>query len=102
MRAEGVKGDLSDLERLQDSGISEVIKVVEIKSDDDDDVTTPAKAKFAAEHFENLNKKLLTTSAIDVPEAFQSSTRQHYTFDLLKPEQYGLWFAALSGGNLLR
>lgn len=102
MRAESVKGDLSDLERLQDSGISEIIKVVEIKSDDDDDVTTPAKAKFASEHFENLNKTLATTSAIDVPAEFQNSTRQHYTFDLLKPAQYGLWFAALSGGNLLR
>lgn len=102
MAAESVKGNLSDLERLQDSGISEVIKVVEIKSDDDDDDTTPAKAKFATDHFENLNKKLSTTSAIDVQEDFQNSTRQHYTFDLLKPAQYGLWFAALSGGNLLR
>ncbi len=89
---------LDALRTLEEQGITELVRVVEIKSDEDDDEATPEKAKWAEKHFEDLNKKLREVNPIDVPEAYRSSLHQHYTFDLLKPDGYHAWFTGLQKG----
>jgi hypothetical protein len=95
------KDNLKKLEGLQDSGIHTIIKVVERKSDDDDDETTPKKAEYAREHFKKLNNRLKDTNMADVDKEFQKDIRQHYTFDLLTPRSYFLWFDELEKGAVL-
>ncbi len=95
------RDDLKKLEELQDNGIHTIIKVVEIKSDDDDDETTPKKAEYAREHFQKLNNRLNDTNMADVDKEFQKDIRQHYTFDLLTPRVYFLWFDELEKGVIL-
>lgn len=74
--------------------------MVEIKSDDDDDESTPAKEKYAKEHFEILNEKLRAGA---IPAEFIRDNdfleRQLYTFDLLVPARYDAWFADLKKGQ---
>lgn len=98
LRNEGAKP--VQLEKLQDQGIHAIIKAVEIKSEDDDDETTPAKARYAREHFEMLNKRLaeggLPSGYFENDDAYE---RQFYTFDLLIPSQFENWFENLRDGK---
>jgi len=92
--------DVQQLRSLQDQGFDSIIKVVEIKSDEDDDETTPAKKRYAEEHFAVLNQKLQEGA---IPAEFIRDhgfiERQLYTFDLLVPSQYGAWFSNLAKGR---
>jgi len=99
LKSEGT--DVQQLRALQDSGYDTIIRVVEIKSDDDDDEATPAKKRYADEHFAVLNEKLQNGS---IPADFIRDNnfyeRQLYTFDLLVPSQYGAWFQDLRNGRI--
>lgn len=92
--------EVLQLRALQDKGFNTIIKVVEIKSDDDDDETTPAKERYAEEHFATLNQKLQEGS---IPADFirdnEFYEHQLYTFHLLTPSQYDAWFANLEKGR---
>ena len=98
VRVKANEDDFKKLEGLQDNGIHTIIKVVEIKSDDDDDEATPKKAEYAREHFQKLNNRLKDTNMGDIDKDFQKDIRQHYTFDLLTPQSYFLWFDELEKG----
>jgi hypothetical protein len=88
------------LKALQDQGFDTIIKVVEIKSDDDTDETTPAKKRYAEDHFVTLNQKLQNGSIpVDFIRENEFYERQLYTFDLLVPSQYDVWFANLAKGH---
>ena len=54
------EGHLEELKNLQDEGIETLIKVVEIKSDEEQDEATPAKEEYAKAHFERVSRKLST------------------------------------------
>jgi len=88
------------LKDLQDQGIKTLIRVVEIKSDEDKEEVTRAKERWGKEHFERVSKRLKEVNPIDLPQEFRSECRQHYTFDVLRPESYDKWFAGLRGGWL--
>jgi len=92
--------DVQQLQALQDQGFDTIIKVVEIKSDEDDDETTPAKKRYAEEHFAVLNQKLqegaIPADFIPDHELIES---QLYTFDLLVPSDYDAWFSNLAKGR---
>lgn len=96
----GNKEVLEKLYNLQDKGIKELIRVVEIKSDEDQEDVTRAKEKDGKEHFERLNKRLREMNPFDVHEDFRSNIGQHYIFDLLRPETYDNWFLNLKSGNI--
>jgi len=100
LETQGQTKPLDALRKLQDDGIEYLIKVVEIKADDDDDEATPAKAEYAADHFEKVNQKLRATNIADIPKPYRDDAAQHYTFDLLKPKEYDQWFASLRKGEL--
>jgi type III restriction enzyme len=88
---------------LQDNGIETIIRVVEIKSDFDDNEATPAKRRYAEEHFAILNKRLFEGSTI--PTEFlkeNDSPHQLYIFDLLIPAQFEKWFERLRKGEMER
>ena len=85
---------------MQDEGIDTLIKVVEIKSDKEQDEATPAKEEYAKDHFERVNKKLSELNPADLSKEYRSDARQHYTFDLLKPHQYQRWINDLRIGRL--
>ena len=93
--------NLISLRELQEKGIEAIIRVVEIKSDEDDDEATPAKAEKAKIHFEALNKKLTESNPIDLDNQFRSDIKQYYTFDLLKPAGYSKWFGDLKSGRII-
>lgn len=96
---QGITDGIDELRALQERGIEELIRVVEIKSDGDDDEATPAKAEYATAHFKALNEKLRQVNPIDVSESHRSFLKQHYTFDLLKPDGYSHWFESLISGK---
>jgi type III restriction enzyme len=98
VRASG--GAVEKLHELQEQGIEYLVCVVEIKSDEDTDEATPAKAKWAKEHFEALNRKLREVNVIDIPAEHRAHARQYYTFDLLKPQRYADWFEKLRNGDV--
>jgi type III restriction enzyme len=100
LAAEGQAAHLEALKNLQDEGVEYLIRVVEIKSDDDDDEATPGKAEYAGAHFEKLNQKLRTVNIADIPKKYRPDARQHYTFDLLSPALYDQWFSSLRKGRL--
>ena len=100
LAAEGQTKDLEPLRTLQEEGIEYLIRVVEIKSDDDDDEATPAKAEYARAHFEKLNQKLREMNIADIPKKHRPDARQHYTFDLLTPALYDRWYTGLRKGML--
>jgi len=92
--------DSKQLVALQDKGIHSIIKVIEIKSEDDDDETIPAKKRYAEEHFAVLNEKLFNGGLpIDFIKEHEFYERQIYTFDLLIPPQYEFWFNNLRKGQ---
>ena len=96
LREDGI--DCTDLRNLQDHGIESIIRAVEIKSDDDE--ATPAKERYAAEHFKALNERLQAGESIP---AAANSREEHgiplYLFDLLTPSQLDKWFELLRQGQ---
>jgi len=93
--------NLDALKEMQDKGYEAIIRVVEIKSDEDDDEATPAKAEWAKAHFEAVNEKLLEPLPGNFDRKFKEDIKQFYTFDLLKPDGYQSWFVSLANGNVL-
>lgn len=89
------------LVKLQEQGIEQIICAVEIKSDEDADEATPAKAEWAKTHFETLNKKLREVNPVDVAESYRADVNQHYVFELLKPNDFGRWFSNLVSGEIV-
>lgn len=98
LRADGVVSE--ELRKLEDDGITTLIRVVEIKSDDDDDEAIEPKIAYANDHFAAVNEKLKTKSEADFPEEVRDCLRQHYTFDLLRPNQFQLWFKNVREGRV--
>ena len=89
-----------DLLKFQNLGINTMIKVVEIKSDFDDAEETPAKRRYAEEHFNTLNQKILEGNfPVDSIKEYGNDFPQAYTFDLLTPLQYKNWFENLRNGE---
>lgn len=86
------------LREIQDSGITDVILVVEIKSDDDDSEQTRSKGEYGEQHFRALNPVLRDTNPIDFPEEFRNYTNQLYAFWILRPDEYKSWFGKLRTG----
>lgn len=91
--------NLDGLKELQDKGYETIIRVVEIKSDEDIDEATPAKAEWAKAHFEAVNEKLLKPLPGNFDRQYKNDIKQFYTFDLLKPDGYGAWFEKLKDGK---
>jgi len=100
LESEGKEDHLGELEKLQDEGIDTLIKVVEIKSDEEQDEATPAKEEYAKVHFEIVNKKLNTLNLADLASQYRDDAKQYYTFDLLTPHQFPSWIADLKKGKL--
>jgi len=90
---------LTELRKLQENGVESLIRVVEIKSDDDTDETTMAKQEYAKQHFKSLNESL-KSNLVDIDEIYRSDFYQHYTFDLLRPTEFPFWFSSLEIGEL--
>ena len=90
---------LEKLNKLQDEGIETLIKVVEIKSDEEQDEATPAKEEYARAHFERVNSKLSTLNLADIGSQYRDGAKQYYTFDLLTPNQFQGWIADLKKGK---
>ncbi len=100
MKRKNETGHLDALRDLQDKGYETLIRVVEIKSDDDDDEATPAKAEWAKRHFTSLNEKLLEPLPGNFPAEHKNDLKQFYTFDLLQPAGYNQWFNNLREGKI--
>jgi len=100
LESEGEEEHLEELEKLQDEGIETLIRVVEIKSDEEQDEATPAKEEFAKAHFIIVNKKLSTLNLADIDSQYRGDAKQYYTFDLLTPHQFKGWIADLKKGKL--
>lgn len=98
LRKKAVVDNLEHLKELQDKGFETLIRVVEIKSDEDDDEATPSKAEWAKRHFEAVNEKLLQPLPGNFEKEYKSEIKQFYTFDLLKPEGFLRWFGDLRRG----
>jgi type III restriction enzyme len=97
------KGEVKNIDalwELQDKGHETLVRAVEIKSDDDDDEATPAKAEWAKDHFEAVNAKLLEPLPGNFDKEYKQDIKQFYTFDLLKPEGYVKWFENLRAGKI--
>jgi type III restriction enzyme len=90
--------NLTDLHQLQDKGINNIIRAVEIKSDEDQEEVTRAKEKWGKDHFKRLNEKLRSANPIDFSDEFQDDVSTLYTFELLRPMDYDLWFSNLQKG----
>ena len=86
---------------MQDKGYETLVRAVEIKSDDDDDEATPAKAEWARAHFEAVNAKLLEPLPGNFDKEYKQDIKQFYTFDLLTPEGYVKWFENLREGKII-
>ena len=97
---EGYLDHLEKLKKLQDDGIESLIKVVEIKSDEERDEATPKKEEYAKAHFERVNRKLGALNPADLESRYQPDAKQHYTFDLLMPHQFQRWIADLKKGKI--
>jgi len=90
--------NIADLQQLQNKGIENIIRAVEIKSDEDQEEVTRAKEKWGKDHFERLNKKLKSADPAYFPDEFHSDIRSIYYFELLRPMDYDLWFSNLQKG----
>jgi len=77
-----------------------IIKVVEIKSDEEQDEATPKKEEYAKAHFERVNRKLIALNLADLESQYRADAKQYYTFDLLTPNQFPRWIADLKKGKL--
>jgi len=100
LESEGKEEHLEGLKELQNEGVETLIKVVEIKSDEEQDEATPAKEEYAKAHFERVNKKLSRLPLADIDAQYRADAKQYYTFDLLTPNQYHGWIADLKKGKL--
>jgi len=100
LESEGKQDHLEKLKKLQDEGVEILIKVVEIKSDEEQDEATPAKEDYAKTHFERVNSKLSALNLADLESKYQSDAKQHYSFDLLTPHHFQRWIADLKKGKL--
>jgi len=100
LESEGEKDHLDELEKLQDEGIETLIKVVEIKSDEEQDEATPAKEEYAKAHFERVNRKLSTLNLADLGGQYRGEAKQFYTFDLMTPHHFSRWFTNLRKGKI--
>ena len=100
LKKKGEVKNIDALRELQDKGYETLVRAVEIKSDEDDDEATPAKAEWAKAHFEAVNAKLLEPLPGNFDKEYKPDTKQFYTFDLLKPEGYVKWFENLRGGKI--
>jgi len=97
---EGGKQDQIEKPRkLQDEGRETLVKVVEIKSDEDQNEATPAKEDYANAHFERVNSKLSTLNPADIESQYRADPKQYYTFDLLTPNQFQRWIVDLKKRN---
>ena len=92
---------LDDLKELQNEGIETLIRVVEIKSDEEQDESTPAKAEYARAHFERVNERLKASNLADLPPEYRGDARQHCAFDLLTPLDFLRWFSDLRKGKVV-
>jgi len=99
LQREGKIAHLEELKKLQDDSMETIIKVVEIKSDEDRDEATPKKEEYAKAHFERVNKKLSALNLADIDRQYRADARQYYTFDLLAPHQFPVWIADLKKGR---
>ncbi len=99
LESEGRQDYLEELKKLQDDGKETIIKVVEIKSDEEQDEKTPAKEDYAKAHFERLNTKLSALNLADLESRYRSDAKQHYSFDLLIPHHFPGWIADLKKGK---
>jgi type III restriction enzyme len=99
LESEGKQKYLENLKKLQDEGIETLIKVVEIKSDEERDEATPKKEEYAKAHFEQVNSKLSTLNLADLENRYRSDAKQHYSFDLLIPHHFPGWIADLEKGR---
>ncbi len=99
LRKQSAVKHLEELRDLQEKGIEFVIRVVEIKSDEDDDETIPAKSEWAKAHFEAVNEKLLEPLPGDFDRQYKKDIKQYYVFDLLRPDGYAQWFEHLREGK---
>ena len=100
IESDGNPSHLEKLKKLQDDGIESLIKVVEIKSDEEQDEATPAKEEYARAHFERVNEKLSTVNLADIESQYRADAKQYYTCDLLTPHQFSRWIADLKKGNM--
>jgi len=100
LKKNGELKNLESLKELQENGTETIIRVVEIKSDEDDDEATPAKAEWAKAHFEAVNEKLLQPLPANFNTQYRQDINQFYTFDLLKPDGYVKWFKSLIEGKI--
>jgi len=100
LEGEGIKEHLEELKKHQDEGIETLIKVVEIKSDEEQDEATPAKEDYAKAHFERVNSKLRTLNLADLASQYRGDAKQYYTFALLTPNQFLGWIADLKKGKI--
>lgn len=99
LEGKGRMENLETLNHLLDGGFETIIKAVEIKSDDDQDEATPAKADYGKAHFEAVNKKLQTVADGDIQQSYRKDWKPYYTFDLLKPAGFAAWFDRLRKGR---
>jgi type III restriction enzyme len=90
---------IAKLRALEEEGIEEIVRVVEIKSDEDEDETIAPKAEAGKAHFEALNEKLKNAHPVNIPSEARIHLKQRYYFDLLRPSQFAGWFAGLRAGN---
>jgi len=100
LEIEGKQDRLEELKKLQDEGVETLIKVVEIKSDEEQDEATPTKEDYAKAHFERVNKKLSALNLADLESRYRSDAKQHYSFDLLTPHHFPGWIVNLKKGRL--
>jgi len=100
LKKKGAVTNLEYLRNLQDKGYETIIRAVEIKSDEDDDEATPAKAEWAKAHFGSVNAKLLEPLPGNFDKEYKQDIKQFYTFDLLTPEGYVKWFENLREGKI--
>ena len=89
---------LDDLQKLQNEGVENIIRAVEIKSDEDKEEVTRAKEKWGKNHFNRLNKKLSSANPSDFSDEFKNDIDTIYYFELLRPMDYNLWFSNLQKG----
>lgn len=100
LESDGTENHLDELKELQNEGVEILIKVVEIKSDEEEDESTPAKEDCARAHFERLNAKLKALNLADLEPQYRDDARQHCTFHLLTPQDFQRWFSNLKKGTL--
>jgi hypothetical protein len=103
LQAQQTAGNETDsLLKLQEQGVEQIICAIEIKSDEDADEATPAKADWAKTHFEILNQRLRAVNPVDIEESYRADVNQHYVFELLKPNDFGRWFNELTISRIIK